>query len=236
MRLANILLLLVTLIATGALLAALHRRRLIRRLSLFIALMLFYIARAGILIAGMRLFSLPVNLQLESALSLLDLALQLALAYWLIRRLTQSPLTGRRFTGRRLRDFAWLRFAAALVIAGSLTVLLVAMLPDYSPVPLDRGIAFSGLVFLFLLVFPKRRENIVEGRLLLGFCIVSVANILSQCGRTLAAAEHDPRLFLIWAYANTAVWIGVLVFWIVRLQVSSSSGLPVADRTTAMAS
>lgn len=236
MHLANILLLLVTLIATVALLAALHRRKLIRRLSLFIALMLFYIARAGILIAGVRLFPPAVYLQVESALSVLDLALQLVLAYWLIRRLNQSPLAAHHSTGRRLRDFAWLRFVAALVIAGSLTVLLVSVLPDYSPVPLDRGIAFSGLVFLFLLVFAKRRENLVEGRLLLGFCIVSVANILSQCGRTLAAAQHDPRLFLIWAYANTAVWIGVLVFWILRLRVTSSASFSVADGATAIAS
>ena len=235
MRLANILLLFVTLIATVALLAALHRRKLVRRLSLFIALMLFYIVRAGILAAGMKLFQPADYVQVEFVLSLFDLALQLALAYWLIRRLTQSVFAARRFARRRLRDSVWLRFAAALGIAGGLTVLLVSVLPDYSPVPLDRGIVFCGLVFLFLLVLPGRSENVLEGRLLMGFCIVSAASILSQCGKTLAAAQHDPLLFLIWAYANSAVWIGVLVFWILRLQVTSSPALRVPNRTTAMA-
>ena len=234
MRLANILLLLVTLIATVALLAALHRRKLIRRLSLFAALMLFYIVRAGVLLGGVKLWYPATYLQVESVLSLFDLILQLVLAYWLIRRLTVPRFKSLRFASPGFLDSAWLRFAAGVVMAGGLTVLLVSLLPGYSPVPLDRAIIFSGLMFLFLLVLPVRKENIIEGRLLLGFCVVSVANILSQCGRTLAAAENDPRLFLIWVYANTAVWIGVLVFWILRLQVGSSSSVPVANGTTAM--
>jgi hypothetical protein len=224
MRLANVLLLFVTFIATVTLLAIMQRRRLLRRLSLFVALLLLYILRAVILLAGAKLFDPGQYFQIASLMSLVDLALQLALAYFLTRRLIRSRISGRHLSDRRLRDSALFLFAVALLIAGGVTMLLVSALPGYSPVPLDRGVVFSGLVFLFLLVVPERSESTAEARLLWGFCVISGANILSQCGRTLAAAQHDPRLFLISAYGNTVVWVGVLVFWILRFQTSPAHG------------
>lgn len=236
MRLANILLFSATFIASVILLVAMQRRKLVRRLSLFVALMLFYIVRAVILLAGAKLFDRAEYLQVASLMSLFDFALQLALAYLLTRRLTQSRIAGRDLAGRRLRDSALLLFAVGLLIAGTLTMLLVSVLPGYSPVPLDRGIVFSGLLFLLLLLVPKRSLSTAERRLLRGFCIVSAANILSECGRTLAAAQHDARLFLGWAYANSIVWVAVLVFWILRLQTSPSASYTAGDTATELAS
>ncbi|HEV2577440.1 MAG TPA: hypothetical protein VGU25_09540 [Acidobacteriaceae bacterium] len=234
MRLANVLLLFVTFIASVALLAVMQRRHLIRRLSLFAALLLLYILRAAILQVGMKVFDPASYFQVASLMSLFDLALQLAIAYSLTRRFIQSRVT--RHAGRRLRDSALFLFAAALLIAGGLTMLLVSVLPDLSPAPLDRGAVFTGFVFLFLLVLPKRSDNTAERRLLLGFWIVSVASILSQSGRTLAASQHDARLFLVWAYANSLVWVGVLVFWILRLRDTSPATRPLPDGVPAMAS
>lgn len=236
MRFANIFLLIVTFIASVTLLTLMQRRKLMRRLYLFVALMLLYIVRAAVLLIGVKLFNPTAYFQVASVLSLFDLVFQLTLAFWLARRLTQPQFGVRAVTGRRIRNSAGILFVAGLLIAAALTTLLVFLLPSYSPVPLDRGIVFTGLVFLFLLVALERSENTVEGRLLLGFCIVSAANILSQCGRMLAAAQHNPRLFLICAYANTLVWVGVLLFWILRLQTTSPAPRPVTGGAPVMAS
>jgi len=230
MRLANIALLSFTFIASVTLLAIVQQRKLLRRLSLFVALITLYILRAAVLFVGLRLFDRSTYLQVESVSSLFDLVLQLALAYSLARKFTQSRLNTQHFAGSKLLSSALFLFASCLLVSGILTLLLVSVFPSYAPVPLDRGVVFSGLVFLLLVVFVRQRsEGTAEGRIFLGFCIASMANILSQCGRTLAATRHDPRTFLIWAYANSIVWIGVLVFWILRLQVDSSADREVPD-------
>lgn len=220
MRFANGILLFVTFIASATLLVMMQRRRLIRRLSLFATLILFYILRSIVLLVGIRLFRQAAYLQISSLMSLLDLGLQLTLAYSLLRQFTRPRVGSSHPANRKLRNSAMLLCVVGLVLAGGVTVLLVSALPGFSPYPLDRGVVFSGLIFLFLLIVPARSDNTAEARLLLGFCVVSAANILSQCGRTLAATQHDAHLFLIWAYGNTVVWVGVLVFWILRLQDS----------------
>jgi|HubBroStandDraft_1064217.scaffolds.fasta_scaffold71402_2 hypothetical protein len=211
------LLLSVTFLASVSLLALMQQRRLIRRLPLFFVLLLFYLLRSAILIVGMKLFDRAAYLQVAFFTSLLDLALQLAIAYSLARNLTQLRRTDLGRATSRLWNSAPFLFAVDLLLAGGLTLALVSVLP-VSPVPLDRGVIFSGLVFLPLFFLRNRDARSPEARLLTGFCVVSAANILSQWGRTIAAAHHDPRLFLAWAYGNTAVWVCVLLFWILRLQ------------------
>ena len=220
MHFINSLLLSVTFIASITLLAMMQRRRLMRRLFLFFVLLLFYVLRSALLIIGMKVFDRAAYIQIASFMSLVDLGLQLALAYAITRSLTRLRLSARGATTVTLRDSALFLFAVALLVAGGLTLALVSALPIYSPVPLDRGILFSGLVFLLLLFVRNRNANVPEARLLIGFCIVSAASILAQFGRTIAAAQHNPELFLAWAYGNIAVWICVLVFWILRLQPS----------------
>ena len=223
MRFTNGLLLSITFIASMTLLAMMQRRRLIRRLSLFFVLLLFYIFRSALLIVAVRIFARPAYIQLASILSLLDLGLQLALAYSLTRSLTQLRLSPQGSATPRLRDSPLFLFAVALLVAGGLTLVLVSAFPIDSPVPLDRGIIFTALVFLLLFFVRNRNANAPEARLLIGFCVVGAANILAQYGRTVAAVQHEPRLFLAWAYGNIAVWVCVLVFWILRLGVEGQS-------------
>jgi hypothetical protein len=218
MHFTNELLLSVTFLASILLLATMQRRRLIRRLFLFFALLVFYVLRSAVLIFGVKVFDRAAYIQVASLMSLVDLGLQLALAYALIRSFTGPRPTVRGPATPRLQDSALFLFAVALLVAGGLTLGLVSALPIYSPVPVDRGVVFCGLVFLLLLFVRYRRANVPEARLLIGFCIVSAANILAQFGKTIAAAQNDPRVFLAWAYGNIAVWICVLVFWIFRLQ------------------
>lgn len=218
MHFINGLLLSVTFIASVTLLAMMQRRKLIGRLFLFFVLLVFYVLRSAVLITGMKVFDRATYVQVASLMSLVDLGLQLALAYSLIRSLTQSRLSGLSSATPRLRDSALFLFAIALLVAGGLTLGLVSAVPVYSPVPLDRGIIFCGIVFLLLLFVRNRNANTPEARLVIGFSIVGAANILAQYGRSMAAAQHNPRLFLACAYANIAVWICVLVFWILRLQ------------------
>jgi hypothetical protein len=233
MRFTNDLLLFVTFIASVTLLAVMYQRGLIRRLLLFSVLLMFYVLRAAVLIIGVKIFDRGTYLQVASFASLVDLGLQLALAYTLARRLKPLRRSAQKAAAPRPWNSPWFLFASGLLVAGALTfaVALVSSLPGRSPVPLDRGVIFGGFVFLFLLVAFERSENTAERRLLSGFCIVSAANILSQCGRSLAAGQHDARLFLAWAYGNTVVWVAVLVFWILRLQ-ASPSGIEVAGGTT----
>jgi hypothetical protein len=166
----------------------------------------------------MRLLDRALYVELASVMSLADLALQLAVAWSLIHSFTQARPGRRGRQAARFWNSALILFAVGLVVAGALTVVLVSALPIHSPVPLDRGILFSGLMFLLLAFVPGRTANAPENRLLVGFCAVSTANILAQYGRMFAAAQHDARLFLGWTYANIAVWVCVLVFWILRLQ------------------
>lgn len=222
MQFINGLLLSVTFIASVTLLLMMHQRGLIRRLFLFFVLLLFYVLRSALLLVGMKAFDRAAYVQIASLTSLVDIGLQLALAYSLARSLTKIPRAGRAET-RGLSDSAWFLFAVALLLAGGLTLTLVYALPIYSPVPLDRGVLFGGLVFLLLFFVRRRDPGSPEAFVLTGFCIVSVANILSQYGRTLAAAQHDPRLFLASAYGSAAVWMCVLLFWILRLQPTQNS-------------
>ena len=218
MRFINGLLLSVTFLASMSLLAVLQRRGLIKRLPLFVVLLVFYILRSAVLIIGAKFFDRATYIQVASLMSLLDLGLQLALAYSLTRSLVQLRLNAEGPTTFRLRDSSFFLFAAAVLVAGGLTLALVSALPIYSPVPLDRGIVFSALVFLLLLFVRNRNANAPEDHLLIGFCVVSAVNILAQYGRTMAAVQHDPRLFLAWAYGDITVWVCVLLFWILRLQ------------------
>lgn len=222
MRFTNDLLLAITFLASVSLLVLMRQRRLIRRLFLFFVLLVFYVLRSAVLIIGVKVFDQATYVQLASLMSLVDLGLQLALAYALTRSLTRLRLTARSPATPRLRDSALFLFAVALLVAGALTLALVTAIPIYSPVPLDRGVVFSGLVFLLLLFVRNRNANVPEARVLIGFCVVGAANILAQFGRTIAAAQHNPEVFLAWAYGNIAVWICVLVFWILRLQPSQS--------------
>jgi hypothetical protein len=230
MHFINGLLLSVTFIASMLLLAMMRQRSLIRRLFLFFVLLVFYVLRSAILIMGVKVFDRATYVQVASVMSLVDLGLQLALAYSLIRSLTRLRLGSRGPATPGLRNSAVFLFAVDLLVAGALTLALVAAVPIYSPVPLDRGVVFSGLVFLLLLFVRNRNANVPEARLLIGFCVVGAANILAQFGRTIAAAQHNPELFLAWAYGNIAVWICVLVFWILRLQPSQTKR---SDRKTA---
>lgn len=226
MRVINPLLLFTTLVASITLLGVMWQRRLSRRLLLFFVLLVFYVVRSAVLLVAVRLFNPATYANVSELMSLLDIVLQLVLAYSLIHFLTRLRRNAKP-AGSRLLGSAVFLFSAALLCAALLTMGVVAALPVYSPVPLDRAIVFTGFVFLLLLLFVRRRGgNTPESRLLIGFSIASAANIIAQYGRTLSAAQNDPTLFLLWAYANAVVWIGVLVFWIIRLRPTSPATLP----------
>jgi hypothetical protein len=218
MHFTNDVLFWVTLLASLSLLATLQQRRLVKRLAVFFVLLVFYVLRSAALMIGVKALDRAAYVELASAMSLVDLGLQLTLAYSLVRSLTRLRLSTGVSTARSFRDSAPILFAIAILGAGALTVAMVSAVPVHSAVPLDRTIVFSGFVFLLLLLLGDSKANSPEGRVLVGFCIVGAANILAQYGRTAAAAEHNARLFLACAYGDVAVWTGALVFWILRLQ------------------
>jgi len=225
MQFINGLLMSVTFFASVTLLVILQQRKLVGRLLLFFVLLVFYVLRSAVLLFGMRAFDRAAYLEIEFFTSLVDLGLQLALAYFLIRSLTRLQHRG----PVRLQNSAWFLFGATLLVAGALTAALGFILPVYSPVPVDREVVLSGLVFLLLVFVRNRDKSSPEAAVLTGFWVVSAVNILAQFGRTIAASHRDPRLFISWAYANSAMWVCVLVFWILRLasigKVPDFSGL-----------
>ncbi len=224
MHFINSLLLSVTFVASIALLVIMQQRGLIRRLRLFFVLLLLYVLRSAVLMIGLRLFDRSTYMQVASALSLLDFGLQLALAYSLARNFSRVRPGAEGEAGGGILNSALAQFASAVFLAAALTLGLVTAFPMHSPVPLDRGVLLSGFVFLLLLVFVRNRSaSAPEACVLVGFCVVSAANILAQYGRSAAAVQHQPGLFLAWSYGNIAIWVGVLVFWIFRLRAGSVS-------------
>ncbi len=127
------------------------------------------------------------------------------------------------------------------------------MLPAYSPAPADRGILFTGFLFLTLraiTLIPRQRTPIRSAAqpsppplpgsissaappshssrnpaqaILSGLALYGLAAILSQAGRSLVASHHQAQAFALWSYTNALVWLAVLLFWIIRFAPAAAA-------------
>ncbi len=192
------------------LLYLLLRRRTTQPLYLFTILIAFYVLRSILLFALFKFISSEAYATLYSALSLADLALQLALAVELslatVRSRTRSTLP------------AALLIHQLFLIPALITGGIAAILPGHSPVPADRGTTFSGLVFLTLWGWSLRFRHAPRTRAILaGLATIGIVGALSQAGRTVAASQRNAQAFRISSYFSAIIYLLVLLFWIARI-------------------
>lgn len=227
MHLANVLLFVSGLVLESVLLALLVRRRLACRVPLFTAILVFYLLRSLTLFATASHISGTAQGHLVSALAVLDLMLQLALAISLFFRVAPPNLSVMGTPGPYART---LLVALGLVAAMIGTTLLIRFTPPRAPAPLDRGAILSGFYFLVLFSFAGARIR-ARGRILgpaslatgifQGLAAFAVVQIASQWGRAVASSRHNPAQFLFWIYLDAAAWLVVVLFWIQQVRPPS---------------
>ncbi len=176
---------------------------------LFSALLFFYIVRSSLLFGLFHHASRTTYATFYSDLSLLDIILQIALAVELslaILRCGSKSLLPRG-----------LLIPLLFLLAAASTGALAAVLPAHSPVPADRGILFTGLLFLLLLAWSlSARLTPWRRSVLIGLAAISGSGILSQSAKAIAAAHHNAHLFSLWSYGNAGAYLIVLLFWVLR--------------------
>jgi hypothetical protein len=201
-----------TLLAIGLalqirLLFLLFSRRMPSQVILFPVLLFFYVLRSSLLFGLFHHISRTAYATVYSGLSLLDILLQIAVAIELSLTILRSG--SKSLLSRSLPIPLIFLLAAAFALA------LAAVLPSHSPVPADRGVLFTGFLFLLLLAWsfsvrltPWRRS------VLIGLAAIGGSGILSQSAKAIAASHHNAHLFSLWSYGNAGAYLTVLLFWV----------------------
>jgi len=191
------------------LLFLLFRRRMASQVALFSALLLFYTARSSLLFGLFHHISPTAYATLYSWLSLLDIMLQIAVVVELALAILRS--------GSKSLLPRSLLIPLCFLLAAAFTGALTAVLPAHSPVPADRGILFTGFLFLLLLAWSLSVPLTLWRRsVLIGLAAIGGSGILSQSAKAIAARHHNTHLFSLWAYGNAAAYLIVLFFWVLR--------------------
>jgi hypothetical protein len=208
------------------LLLLLFRRRMASQVVLLTTLLFFYIVRSSLLFGLSHHISRTAIETLFSWLSLLDIMLQIALAVELSLAILRS---GSKSLLRRS-----LLIPLCFLLAGALTTALTAVLPAQSPVPADRGILFTGFLFLLLLAGSTSvRLTLWRRSVLIGFAAIGGSGILSQSAKAIAASHHDAHLFSLWSYGSAGVYLIVLLFWMLCCKTVRTTPT-LSNRTPAM--
>lgn len=189
-----------------ALLTVVFVRGVARRLPCFTVLLGFYPLRAVVLFALFRHLATPDYAGLNDWLSLAGLLLQLVVAVEIGVKIFR--VAARRWAVWVVPVAAW---------AG--TLLLLAMLPARSPVPPDRLQMFCSLTMVLLCVWAavERTPRLVM-RVAAGLAAYVVVDLMATAGRATAGLHRDAQSFAAWTYASSAVYVGVVVFWIFALR------------------
>jgi hypothetical protein len=208
-----------------ALLFFLVRRRMASELRLFTVLIAFYAARSMVLLAIFHQVPRDVYASLYSALSIIDLILQIAVAL-------EISLAILRSGSRQLLPHALL-IPGVFLLAVFFAYGLTSLLPAHSPAPADRGAVLTGLLFLELWAWSLAIPPLVSPfavpltrwrrSALTGLAAVGVVAVISQAARSVAALHHNAPVFRAWSYCNAVVYLFTLIFWITRC-VSGSPG------------
>ena len=207
MAIAQTALLVIALALQVWLLYLLFRRRMASQVVMLSSLLFFYMVRSTLLFGLSHHISRTAFETLYSWLSLLDIMLQIAVAVELSLAILRS--------GSKSLLPRGLLIPFCFLLAAAFTRALTAVLPTYSPVPADRGILFTGFLFLLLLAWslsvrltPWRRS------VLIGFAAIGGSGILSQSAKAIAALHRNAHLFSFWSYENAGVYLIALIFWV----------------------
>lgn len=225
---ANIVLWVLGFGGQAALCALLLRRRIAAQLPLFTFLVAFYCVRSFLLLAISRGVSADNYRAWAETLSLLDLVLQVSVAFELGFSL-RSPLGGSRLARA-------VPLAASLALAASLTWVAASLAPARSPAPADRGVVFTGLLFGLMFLWSLWRQDARAARIVLtGLAVTGTVNVLSQIEKSWAAVHRDAGVFTFWSYTGACAYLAALSFWLIFLWQGSStkedSSQPALDGT-----
>jgi hypothetical protein len=188
------------------LLAVVFVRGIARRLPCFTVLLGFYPLRAVVLFGVFGHVATPTYAGLNDWLSLAGLLLQLVVAV---------EIGVKIFRVARRRWGAWVVPVAAW--AG--TMMLLAVLPERSPLPPDRLQMFCSLTMVLLWVWAvvERAPRLVW-RVAAGLAVYGVVDLMATAGKAAAGMHRDASSFAAWSYTSSVVYMGAVVFWIFALR------------------
>jgi hypothetical protein len=189
-----------------ALLGALVKRSVARRFPFFTSLIGLYILRSVFLFTAFGHLSAAAYTLSNTTLSLTDVALQVLVAWELF--------TG----GHGSLLYRLAVFFALVAISAVATWGISSMVPANPRSPIDRGVLFPCVLMLMVAAVTVFRSwgSYASARLrvLEGFAVLAAAGIVSQIGRTLAALDREPRLYMRWSYTEAIAYLAVLLWWL----------------------
>jgi len=198
------------------LLTTLVLRGIARRLPAFTGLLSFYLLRSLLLFGLSGQLKGPAYAVTYSVLSSLDLVLQTMVA-WELFCAARRAAPGRE-RGTLLRRVTI--FAGCALVAAGLAWTLSLSIHANPRTPIDRGVLFTCLLMLAVAAASAgRRAELPAQRALEGFCALSVTGILCQVERTLAGLHRNAALFQHWSYPTAMMYLIVLSFWLLSLQL-----------------
>jgi hypothetical protein len=205
------------------LLALLVRRGLARRFPVMTGLIGFYVARSVLLYALLHLAAGDTYQAWYDALSLTDIALEIALA----AEITLAALRQRgAWTGRKV-GLAIL-IGVAMVAAGATAA---AFLPARSIVPVDRGAAFGSLLLVGAWVWiAALRVRGPAFRIGLGFAVYGVVAVAAAVERHLAAIHRNGGAYVAGSYVPSGVYLAVVLYWTLALRPAAPAPARPAPR------
>jgi hypothetical protein len=194
-----------------ALVIAVFARHIVRRVPCFTALLIFYPLRAAVLFALFGHLAPASYAGLYSTLSYVDIVLQTIVAIEIAAHLI------RELGGITARNTVLLLLLLALTTGA--TLLVLARLPEHSPIPADRAQTFLSFVMLALFVWTiiASRSNILRA-ITLGLGLYASISLFSQTGRITAALHRDADAFARWSYISAAGYLVVVCLWFLTLK------------------
>jgi hypothetical protein len=202
------------------LLMALVKRGVARRLPLFTLLIGLYVLRSVFLFAAFGHLSAAAYTLSITALSLIDVALQVLVAWELFIGSRQNSHSGTAqadpVPGSLLRRLA--AFCALVALSTVMAWGISRLVPANPRSPIDRAVLLPSILMLMVAAVTASRSwhsrASVPVRVLAGFAVLGAAGILSQIGRALAALHREPRSYTGWSYTDAFAYLAVLVVWL----------------------
>lgn len=196
-----------------ALVSMMFARGIARRLPVFTVLIVFYPLRSLVRFTVYSHFAAGTYSSIYAVVSLLDIVLQLAVATEIGVHLLRACW------GSMRRMVAGGIFVLIPCLAWGATLLVCNMLPPEVPIPPDRLQMFASFTMIALCVWAHLRPIAhLLRRVATGFAIYGAFDIAGTAGRTMAAVHRDVRAYTEWAYLLSAVYLGVVVYWMIVLR------------------
>ncbi|MEO6982965.1 MAG: hypothetical protein ABI072_07595 [Edaphobacter sp.] len=195
-----------------ALFASLFARHIARQFPIFTSLIGFYLVRSALLFLIFDRIGPATYHALYGDLALIDLFVQTVVAVEILLHLVHA-------SGSWTRRNALLTFA--VIGAAALgTVLTTTLLPAHAPILTDRTQFFFSFLMILLFAWAIRiptASNPVR-RIAGGFALYGIVNVSANFGRTYAAIQNNVGLYATWSYALAAIYLVVVLFWLVTLK------------------